>query len=195
MRSRSDARQTIGERAYDVCIIGGGATGTGCALDAQDAVGLVRDVVVQPVGWEQVYSERADSQDAVGLVRDVVVQLVGWEQVYLGQADSQDAAGLVRDAAVQSADLGRADSRYVVAALVGLEQALRRVCSPRALAERQVVLVPAGPRALRARPDSLRELPAWFLLDELPWHCSVVAALHFQDALRWSRGDALPELE
>jgi len=35
MRSRSDARQTIGERAYDVCIIGGGATGTGCALDAQ----------------------------------------------------------------------------------------------------------------------------------------------------------------
>lgn len=35
MRSRNDTRQTIGERTYDVCIIGGGATGSGCALDAQ----------------------------------------------------------------------------------------------------------------------------------------------------------------
>ena len=35
MRSRSSARQTIREGTFDVCIIGGGATGTGCALDAQ----------------------------------------------------------------------------------------------------------------------------------------------------------------
>jgi glycerol-3-phosphate dehydrogenase len=35
MRSRSRSRQTIREGTFDVCIIGGGATGTGCALDAQ----------------------------------------------------------------------------------------------------------------------------------------------------------------
>jgi glycerol-3-phosphate dehydrogenase len=35
MRSRNSARQTIREGTFDVCIIGGGATGTGCALDAQ----------------------------------------------------------------------------------------------------------------------------------------------------------------
>jgi len=35
MRSRSDARQQIEAKHFDVCIIGGGATGTGCALDAQ----------------------------------------------------------------------------------------------------------------------------------------------------------------
>ena len=35
MRSRNSARQTIREGTYDVCVIGGGATGTGCALDAQ----------------------------------------------------------------------------------------------------------------------------------------------------------------
>jgi len=35
MRSRSSARQTIREGKFDVCIIGGGATGMGCALDAQ----------------------------------------------------------------------------------------------------------------------------------------------------------------
>jgi glycerol-3-phosphate dehydrogenase len=35
MRSRSGARQKIAESQFDVCVIGGGATGTGCALDAQ----------------------------------------------------------------------------------------------------------------------------------------------------------------
>jgi glycerol-3-phosphate dehydrogenase len=35
MKSRGDAKQKIHERAFDVCIIGGGATGLGCALDAQ----------------------------------------------------------------------------------------------------------------------------------------------------------------
>jgi glycerol-3-phosphate dehydrogenase len=35
MKSRSSARQTIRDGIFDVCIIGGGATGTGCALDAQ----------------------------------------------------------------------------------------------------------------------------------------------------------------
>jgi glycerol-3-phosphate dehydrogenase len=35
MRSRNSARQTIRQGTYDLCIIGGGATGTGCALDAQ----------------------------------------------------------------------------------------------------------------------------------------------------------------
>jgi glycerol-3-phosphate dehydrogenase len=35
MRSRSSARQRIIEVTFDVCIIGGGATGLGCALDAQ----------------------------------------------------------------------------------------------------------------------------------------------------------------
>jgi glycerol-3-phosphate dehydrogenase len=35
MKSRNSARQTIREGMYDVCVIGGGATGTGCALDAQ----------------------------------------------------------------------------------------------------------------------------------------------------------------
>jgi glycerol-3-phosphate dehydrogenase len=35
MRSRSSARQRIREGEFDVCIIGGGATGLGCALDAQ----------------------------------------------------------------------------------------------------------------------------------------------------------------
>ncbi len=35
MKSRNSARQSICETAYDVCIIGAGATGAGCALDAQ----------------------------------------------------------------------------------------------------------------------------------------------------------------
>jgi len=35
MRSRSSARRSIGQTNYDVCIIGAGATGAGCALDAQ----------------------------------------------------------------------------------------------------------------------------------------------------------------
>lgn len=35
MKSRSSALETIREGMYDVCIIGGGATGLGCALDAQ----------------------------------------------------------------------------------------------------------------------------------------------------------------
>jgi glycerol-3-phosphate dehydrogenase len=35
MRSRNSARQTIRDGSFDVCIIGGGATGLGCALDSQ----------------------------------------------------------------------------------------------------------------------------------------------------------------
>ena len=35
MKSRSDALQQVEGKQFDVCIIGGGATGTGCALDAQ----------------------------------------------------------------------------------------------------------------------------------------------------------------
>jgi glycerol-3-phosphate dehydrogenase len=35
MKSHSSARQAIREGAFDVCIVGAGATGTGCALDAQ----------------------------------------------------------------------------------------------------------------------------------------------------------------
>jgi glycerol-3-phosphate dehydrogenase len=35
MKSRSDAVKQITGKQFDVCIIGGGATGTGCALDAQ----------------------------------------------------------------------------------------------------------------------------------------------------------------
>jgi glycerol-3-phosphate dehydrogenase len=35
MRSRSSARQSIRQTHYDVCVIGAGATGAGCALDAQ----------------------------------------------------------------------------------------------------------------------------------------------------------------
>lgn len=35
MRSRDSTRQRICEETFDVCIIGGGATGLGCALDAQ----------------------------------------------------------------------------------------------------------------------------------------------------------------
>jgi len=35
MRNRNDARKTICEHSFDVCLIGGGATGLGCALDAQ----------------------------------------------------------------------------------------------------------------------------------------------------------------
>ncbi len=35
MQSRSDALRSIAGNAFDVCVIGGGATGAGCALDAQ----------------------------------------------------------------------------------------------------------------------------------------------------------------
>ena len=35
MKSRSQALATIAGNSFDVCIIGGGATGAGCALDAQ----------------------------------------------------------------------------------------------------------------------------------------------------------------
>jgi glycerol-3-phosphate dehydrogenase len=35
MKSRSEARASAKEAAFDLCVIGGGATGAGCALDAQ----------------------------------------------------------------------------------------------------------------------------------------------------------------
>src|ERR1700730_18130650 len=35
LRSREESLRSIEAGAFDVCIIGGGATGTGCALDAQ----------------------------------------------------------------------------------------------------------------------------------------------------------------
>jgi glycerol-3-phosphate dehydrogenase len=35
MRRRSEIVERLGNTAYDVCVIGGGATGAGCALDAQ----------------------------------------------------------------------------------------------------------------------------------------------------------------
>ncbi|HME11234.1 MAG TPA: FAD-dependent oxidoreductase [Candidatus Acidoferrum sp.] len=35
MRSREETLRTIANNSYDVCVIGGGATGAGCALDAQ----------------------------------------------------------------------------------------------------------------------------------------------------------------
>lgn len=35
MRSRSETRERIEHRAFEVCVIGGGATGLGCALDSQ----------------------------------------------------------------------------------------------------------------------------------------------------------------
>jgi glycerol-3-phosphate dehydrogenase len=35
MKSRSDALKQIENQSFDVCVIGGGATGAGCALDAQ----------------------------------------------------------------------------------------------------------------------------------------------------------------
>jgi glycerol-3-phosphate dehydrogenase len=35
MKSRTEALQSIKSHAFDVCVIGGGATGSGCALDAQ----------------------------------------------------------------------------------------------------------------------------------------------------------------
>lgn len=35
MRSRSNARQSIRQTLFDLCVIGAGATGAGCALDAQ----------------------------------------------------------------------------------------------------------------------------------------------------------------
>ncbi len=35
MKSRQEALQAIGGKTFDVCVIGGGATGSGCALDSQ----------------------------------------------------------------------------------------------------------------------------------------------------------------
>jgi glycerol-3-phosphate dehydrogenase len=35
MRSRSEALERIADNCFDLCVIGGGATGAGCALDAQ----------------------------------------------------------------------------------------------------------------------------------------------------------------
>jgi glycerol-3-phosphate dehydrogenase len=35
MRFRADALQAVEDKAFDLCVIGGGATGAGCALDAQ----------------------------------------------------------------------------------------------------------------------------------------------------------------
>jgi len=162
---------------------------------------------VRPAGSEQVYSERADSQDVVGLAQDVVAQPAGSEQVYSERADSQDVVGLLQDVVARPVDWERevalleqvcwerADSRDAAAALVGLERALQLADSPRAWAERPVVPVPVVSRALWAQPGSLRELPAWFLVDALPWRCSDVAAFYFQYAFRWSQEDALSALE
>jgi glycerol-3-phosphate dehydrogenase len=35
MKSRAEQRKDIGGRSFDVCVIVGGATGAGCARDAQ----------------------------------------------------------------------------------------------------------------------------------------------------------------
>src|ERR1700758_297970 len=35
MKSRADALRELASRTFDVCVIGAGATGAGCALDAQ----------------------------------------------------------------------------------------------------------------------------------------------------------------
>src|ERR1017187_3882131 len=35
MKSRAKALRSIEAKSFDVCVIGGGATGSGCALDAQ----------------------------------------------------------------------------------------------------------------------------------------------------------------
>ena len=35
MKTRARALQNIEGKSFDVCVIGGGATGSGCALDAQ----------------------------------------------------------------------------------------------------------------------------------------------------------------
>lgn len=35
MKPRAEALQSIAEQSFDVCVIGGGATGSGCALDSQ----------------------------------------------------------------------------------------------------------------------------------------------------------------
>ena len=35
MKDRSEAMENIVGKTFDVCVIGGGATGAGCALDAQ----------------------------------------------------------------------------------------------------------------------------------------------------------------
>lgn len=35
MKTRPEAFRSIENNAFDVCVVGGGATGAGCALDAQ----------------------------------------------------------------------------------------------------------------------------------------------------------------
>ena len=35
MKARAEALQSIAGQSFDVCVIGGGATGSGCALDSQ----------------------------------------------------------------------------------------------------------------------------------------------------------------
>src|ERR1700720_3025328 len=35
MKSRAEALKDIQNKSFDVCVIGGGATGSGCALDSQ----------------------------------------------------------------------------------------------------------------------------------------------------------------
>jgi glycerol-3-phosphate dehydrogenase len=35
MKGRPEALENIAGKTFDVCVIGGGATGAGCALDAQ----------------------------------------------------------------------------------------------------------------------------------------------------------------
>jgi len=35
MKSREETLRSIASQSFDVCVIGGGATGAGCALDAQ----------------------------------------------------------------------------------------------------------------------------------------------------------------
>ena len=35
MKSRSEALESIAGKTFDLCVIGGGATGAGCALDSQ----------------------------------------------------------------------------------------------------------------------------------------------------------------
>jgi glycerol-3-phosphate dehydrogenase len=35
MKARPEALESIAGKTFDLCVIGGGATGAGCALDAQ----------------------------------------------------------------------------------------------------------------------------------------------------------------
>jgi glycerol-3-phosphate dehydrogenase len=87
MRSRAKELQELAEKSFDICVIGGGATGAGCALDSQlrglrtvmleasDVAGATSSAAARPLlQGEVVHTVRGE---LAATIEDVLARLLG----------------------------------------------------------------------------------------------------------------------